>query len=124
MLNQKELLKRRQIEITANILQFTKASTAQAWVCSMIANLMTHAEDLREVKAAFVEWDTRKDGVLTEDEISEHMAEICSKFKMAEPDVRKILSVADVDRDGNINFNEFIAAALDKRKLLTDANLR
>ena len=78
--NQQELTMRRQIEIGANILQFAKASTAQAWVCSMIANLLTKAEDLREVRAAFVKWDTRKDGVLTSDEISEHMADICSYF--------------------------------------------
>ena len=48
--NKKDLLKRRQIEIGANILQFAKASTAQAWVCSMIANLMTTSEELREVR--------------------------------------------------------------------------
>ena len=69
-------------------------------------------------------WDTRKDGVLTADEIQEHMSEICSYFNMAEPDVHKMLNAADINKDGQIDYTEFIAAALDKKKLLSEENLR
>ena len=90
----------------------------------MIANLMTSPEDLHEVRAAFVKWDTRKDGVLTEDELSEHMADICQYFKLEEPDARKMLDAADINKDGKIDYAEFITAALDKKKLLADENLK
>lgn len=64
------------------------------------------------------------DGVLTESEISENMAEICSYFNMEEPDVRKILRSTDTDKNGEIDFTEFLTAAFDKRKLLSEENLK
>ena len=69
------------------MLQFAKADTAQAWVCSMIANLMTKTEDLREVREAFVLWDTNSDGILSQAEIAEHMEDICTFFNLQVPDV-------------------------------------
>ena len=64
----------------------------QAWVCSMIANSMVDTEELRDVKAAFAQWDTKQDGTLTEDEIEEHMAEICAHFNMEQVNVRNLLN--------------------------------
>ena len=52
------------------------------------------------------------------------MAEICSHFNMAEGNVRKLLKAADINKDGKIDFSEFVAAACDKKKLLSDENLR
>ena len=94
------VLMEKQIEVGKSLLQFTKTSAAQAWICSIIANQMTDAEDLRDARAAFETWDTKNDGVLTMDEIQEHMAEICKYFNMEEPDVHKILKAADIDGDG------------------------
>ena len=81
-------------------------------------------EDLEDYKAAFVQWDTKRDGVLTEDEISENITEICNYFNMEEPDVRRILRSADSDKNGEIDFTEFVTAAYDKRKLLSETNLK
>ena len=64
----------------ANMLQFAKTSTPQAWVCSIIANLTASSEELHDAKRAFVAWDTKQDGLLDEDEIREHMGEICRYF--------------------------------------------
>ena len=82
------------------------------------------AEDLRDARAAFIQWDSNKDGVLTESEISENMAEICNFFDMVEVDVRRILRATDTDKNGEIDFTEFLTAAFDKRKLLSEENLR
>ena len=90
----------------------------------MIANSMVDTEELRDVKAAFAQWDTKQDGTLTEDEIEEHMAEICAHFNMEQVNVRKLLKAADVNKDGRVDFSEFVAAALDKKQLLSDKNLR
>lgn len=90
----------------------------------MIANLMVPPEQLRDVKAAFNQWDTNKDGTLTEDEIEEHMAEICSHFNLEPINARKLLKAADINKDGRIDFSEFVAAALDRKQLLSDKNLR
>lgn len=52
------------------------------------------------------------------------MAEICSYFAMEEPDVRRILQSTDSNNDGTIDFTEFLTAAFDKKKLLSEENLR
>ena len=43
---------------------------------------------------------------------------------MEEPDVQKLLSSIDSNRDGTIDFTEFLTAAFDKKKLLTEENLK
>ena len=112
-----------QISISANLLQYQKTSIAQAWVCSIIANQMSDDQALCEARAAFLQWDTYQDGVLSSDEIEEHMAEICQHFSMEEPDVHKMFKAADVDGDGQIDFTDFLGAATDKHKLLSQGNL-
>ena len=49
------------------------------------------------MKAAFLSWDTNKDGSLSPQEIEEHMAEICSHFNMQEVKARKLLKAADIN---------------------------
>ena len=112
-----------QISISANLLQYQKTSIAQAWVCSIIANQMTDDQALREARTVFLQWDTHQDGVLCSDEIEDNMAKICQYFDMEEPDVQKILKAVDIDGDGQIDFTDFLAAATDKQRLLTQQNL-
>ena len=52
------------------------------------------------------------------------MAELCQYFGMQEPDVQKMLRAADTNGDGEIEYNNFLAAAFDKKKLLSEDNLR
>ena len=52
------------------------------------------------------------------------MTEICKYFKMKEVDVHKMLAALDVNQNGRIEYNHFLAAALDKKNLLTDENIR
>ena len=61
--------------------------------------------------------------MLTVEEIQEHMGEICKHFSLQEPDVQKLLKALDPNDDGQIEYNNFIAAAYDKKKLLSDENL-
>ena len=71
-----------------------------------------------------MQWDTKKDGVLTEDEIAENITEICNHFNMEEPDVKRILRSTDTNKNGEIDFTEFLTAAYNKRKLLSEENLK
>lgn len=52
------------------------------------------------------------------------MTEICNYFNIREPDVAKIVRSADADKDGMVDFTEFITAAYDKRKLLSQDRLK
>ena len=51
------------------------------------------------------------------------MAEIFSLFQMDVPDVENIMRAADTNRDGQLDYSEFITAAFDKQMLLSEANI-
>ena len=52
------------------------------------------------------------------------MAEICEYFDMEKPDVLRMWRSIDSNNDGHIDFTEFLTAAFDKKKLLSEENLR
>ena len=43
---------------------------------------MTEPEDRKAARDVFLQWDKDKAGMLTVDEIQEHMAEICKHFNL------------------------------------------
>ena len=102
---------------------FSKTSSFQSGVCSILANLMTKTEELRDLRHLFMQWDTSQDGLLSFDELRANMMEIMSVFHLDEPEVLKIMQRADVNGDGNVDYTEFLTAAFDKEKLLTEQNL-
>ena len=77
-----------QLDINANLMAFTKTTTFQSGVCSIIANLQTKAEDLSEVREMFLKLDTDSNGFLTLEELGAGMQDICQIFHLDEPDVR------------------------------------
>ena len=113
-----------QLNISANVAAFRKTTTFQSGVCSIIANLQTKAEDLREVREMFIKFDTNNDGHLSLDELRAGFSEIAQILNIDEPDVEEMLRGADLDGDGTIDYTEFIAAAFQKDLLLSSDNLQ
>ena len=113
-----------QLNISANVAAFRKTTTFQSGVCSIIANLQTKAEDLREVREMFIKFDTNNDGHLSLDELRAGFSEIAQILNIDEPDVEEMLRGADLDGDGTIDYTEFIAAAFQKDLLLSGDNLQ
>ena len=116
--------KARQLDLSANLAAFAKATSFQSGVVSILANLMTKGEALKELSYMFKQWDTNNDGHLDQEELSQNMAEIVSLFQMDEPDVVKIMQAADTDKNGYIDYSEFLTAAYDRQKLITEPNLK
>ena len=96
----------------------------QSGVCSVLANLIMQTEDLRELGKVFVSWDKDQDGRVSLSELESNMKDITSYFKLDQPDVQKLMNALDSDKDGYIDYTEFITGAIDKKKLLTQENLR
>ena len=69
-------------------------------------------------------WDTKKDGFLTEDEITVHMDEICKYFRLEKPNVQNMLRGASRKGQRMIDYNEFVTAAFNKKRLLSQENLQ
>ena len=78
---------------------FYKTTAFQSGVCSIIANLMTRAEDLVEVRKMFISLDTDNNGFLTLDELEAGMRDIAQLFELDEPNVRKMFRAADINCD-------------------------
>ena len=71
-----DLSEEQRLNLTSNIASFRKATSFQAGVCSIIANLQTKAEDLSEMRELFTRLDTNNDGFLSHEELEAGMADI------------------------------------------------
>ena len=107
-----------QLNISANLAQFQRTTTLQSTVCSIIANLLTESSDIALARDMFLQWDSDQDGYISRKELRENIKNATEIFKVKEPNFLAILNAMDSDRDGYIDFTEFITAALDKHKLL------
>ena len=114
----------KKLNISANLAAYTKTTTFQSGICSIIANLQTKAEELNDVREMFLRFDANNDGFITLDELEAGYAELAQIFNMDEPDLRNLLKSADSNGDGRIDYPEFIAAAYQKDLLLSQDNLK
>lgn len=121
---QETLTSEQQLNISANVAAFRKTTAFQSGVCSIIANLQTKAEDLREVREMFLKFDANNDGFLTLEELRTGYSDIAQILNVDEPDVEEMLRGADLDGDGKVDYTEFIAAAFRKDLLLSGENLQ
>lgn len=67
--------------------------------------------------------DTNNDGKLSKAELLEGFAATMGQTA-AEIEVERIMTNADIDKNGHIDYSEFIAATTDKRKLLSKERLK
>ena len=104
-------------------MSFTKTSSFQSGVCSILANLLTKTQDLEDLRQMFLQYDTNKDGQISYDELHENMSAICSHFELDEPRVMAMMQQADTNNDGHVDYAEFITAAYDKQKLITSQSI-
>ena len=84
---------------------------------------MTKTEDLKDLHTMFMQWDTNNDGELSLEELKQNMTDITEVFSLQEADVMAMMKKADTNGDGRVDYSEFISAAFDKVKLLTEPNL-
>ena len=84
---------------------------------------MTKTEDLKDLHKMFMQWDINNDGELSLEEIKQNMAAITDVFALEEHEIIAMMKKADSNGDGNVDYSEFISAAFDKVKLITEPNL-
>ena len=110
-------------KIYNNLKNFQEKSQFSSAVVTFITNYMMNDEELKSLKKLFFELDIKGKGVITKEDLFRGMDE-CFEHKITKEEVEQIFSNIDYDNNGTISFDEFLKAAIDKKKLLTDEKLK
>ena len=110
-------------KIYKNLSNFREESQLSTVVVTFITNYLMNDEELKLLKKLFFELDVKGTGVITKNDLFRGMEE-CFDKKITREEVDKIFSNIDYDNNGTISFDEFVKAAIDKKKLLTEEKLK
>ena len=110
-------------KIYKNLSNFCEQSQLSDVVVTFITNYLMSDDELKLLKKLFFELDVKGVGVITKDELFTGMDE-CFEKKITREEVDQIFSNIDYDNNGTISFDEFVKAAIDKKKILTDEKLK
>ena len=79
---------------------------------------MTKAGDLQDLRKMFLKLDTTNNGTLSREELAAGMSDIENIFNLPSIEVNAMFDAADTNKDGTVDYSEFIAAAYSKELLL------
>ena len=89
---------------------------------SYIVTHLTSKEDTKHLDDAFKRLDVNHDGKLSLDELLDGCKIVLPE--MTEDEVRELFYKADTDGSGFIDYSEWVSATIDKKKILSDENLK
>ena len=110
-------------KIYNNLKNFREKSQFSTAVVTFITNYLMNDDELKSLKKLFFELDEKGKGVITKEDLFRGMDE-CFDHKITKEEVEQIFSNIDYDNNGTISFDEFLKAAIDKKKLLTEEKLK
>eukprot|EP00831_Metopus_contortus_P012724 TRINITY_DN15118_c0_g1_i2.p1 TRINITY_DN15118_c0_g1~~TRINITY_DN15118_c0_g1_i2.p1 ORF type:complete len:223 (+),score=56.25 TRINITY_DN15118_c0_g1_i2:18-686(+) len=87
-------------------------------VISCVASRLTYDEG-EALKSLFLQIDTNKDGKISEEELEHYTIQFKNKEEL-----KKLMKTMDLDNDGFIEYNEFLAAALPASSYLFQEKLK
>ncbi|EKX74157.1 protein kinase domain containing protein [Theileria equi strain WA] len=115
-----------------NLKKFRKSEKLAEAAMLLIANRFTSNEEVKELSKLFTELDINGDGTLDRKELIagygkiQKMRNECEKLSASEveKEVDSILEAVDFDKNGFIDYSEFITGCIDKNKLLSNERLK
>ena len=105
-----------------NLKNFRAEQKLQQAAFTFIASQLTSKEEKQQLMNTFRVLDKNGDGILSKEEIILGYKQIMSDEE-AEIEVKKIMEFVDTDKSGQIDYTEFIAATLDRKKLTSKERL-
>ncbi|OMJ95641.1 hypothetical protein SteCoe_887 [Stentor coeruleus] len=108
--------------VLSNLLNFRAEFKLQkAVMCFIANNLMSQAEKA-ELAQAFKCFDTAGDGKLSENDLNKACKKVLG-YKISNEDIKKIIKEIDADKNGSIDYSEFLIATMNRDKLLSAERL-
>lgn len=95
----------------------------QAAIAIIVHNL-PHTEEVKELERAFRLIDENGDGMINKNELVNGFSKVFKENPNIQNEVETIFQNVDVDRNGYIEYHEFIGAVIDKKNLINDENLK
>ena len=118
--------------IMQNMREFRAMNSFQNGVVALIASLGAQDKELAKLKNMFRDLDQDRNGTLDKEEIKNAFQNLKTELSTtknvilgswSEYDYDQLWESMDRDGDGEISYDEFIAAAIDKAALLTTENV-
>lgn len=89
-----------------------------------IANSMNTKQQEDKLLAIFKQFDSDQDGILTVEEIREGFKEFMGEQMLFEGELQQIMEQVDLNRNGLIEYSEFVAATSNFYQMLTEKHLK
>lgn len=83
---------------------------------------MVTKEERNQLLSQFQSWDKDNNGVLSRSEIYDGYSNLFGEIQ-AKEQIDFLMQGIDMNGDGEINYNEFLAFAMNRQKLLSKTNL-
>ena len=109
-------------EIVKNLRNYSARLKLQQSTLAYIVHNLVNKDDCDYLRLVFIFLDDNGDGKLTKSELINGLTILLEKSE-AEKEVNRLFEIIDVDRNGFIEYEEFLRAGLDKSKILTENNL-
>ena len=103
---------------------FRKQNVFQTGVVSLLTALKVQSSELVNMKQMFLGLDSSNDGFLTVEELQAGMSQVLGVMRAGGQDWNDLIHQLDTNRDGKIDYGEFITAAVNRARLLNEENLR
>ena len=110
-------------EIVANLYKYSAVQILQQASIAFIVHNLISREMTKELRKCFIQFDENGDGRLDKDELINGLKMAETKEDL-EKEVDRVMKIIDVDRNGFIEYEEFLRASLDKNKILTPENVK
>ena len=109
--------------IVNNLKKYSATQKLQQATLAFIVHNLISKEDTDILRKCFILFDTKGDGHLDKEEMIHGLSLVLSK-EDAKKEVDRIMEIIDVDGNGFIEYEEFLRASLDKKKILTTENVK
>ena len=110
------------LPILDNLRKFKSATMIKKTIMSYIVSQLSSENDRNSVIALFQKFDKDGDGKISKKEFVDGYSSVCKGISVSE--LEQIFMAIDTNNSDRIDFNEFLAAAVNERIILTEAYIK
>jgi len=112
------------IDALNNLREFNSEQKLQAAVLTYIASQLSSSQEKDKLKDIFTSFDKNNDGQLSRDELIIGYTELLGNKDLAEVEVDSILDKVDTNKNGMVDYTEFIVANINTNEALSRDKLQ